>query len=145
MNNKSHDKPRAAPVVLATSAAEKKYDFLYYVRSALAGGICCAITHGAMTPVDVVKTRIQLDPVKYNRGLVGGFAQVVAEEGTAGLATGLGPTVVGYFVQGRCSCAFVCDVRRVHAYTYIRAHTHMQLSIDTHTYKYKRARIYAKS
>lgn len=29
-----------------------------------AGGICCSITHGALTPVDVVKTRVQLDPVK---------------------------------------------------------------------------------
>jgi solute carrier family 25 phosphate transporter 3 len=53
-----------------------------------------------LSPVDVVKTRIQLDPVKYNKGLVGGIKQVVAEEGMAGLATGLGPTVVGYFVQG---------------------------------------------
>jgi solute carrier family 25 phosphate transporter 3 len=50
--------------------------------------------------VDVVKTKIQLDSVKYNRGLIGGFSQVIAEEGMAGLATGLGPTVVGYFVQG---------------------------------------------
>jgi hypothetical protein len=52
------------------------------------------------SPVDVVKTRIQLDPVKYNKGLIGGFKQVIAEEGAIGLATGLGPTVVGYFVQG---------------------------------------------
>jgi solute carrier family 25 phosphate transporter 3 len=41
-----------------------------------------------------------LDPIKYNRGLIGGIKQVIAEEGAAGLATGLGPTVVGYFVQG---------------------------------------------
>ena len=73
---------------------------MYYLKGALAGGICCSITHGALTPVDVVKTRIQLDPIKYNRGLVGGFGQVVAEEGAMGLLTGLGPTVVGYFVQG---------------------------------------------
>jgi solute carrier family 25 phosphate transporter 3 len=90
--------------ILATSAAaghdEKKYDLMYYLKGALAGGICCSITHGALCPVDVVKTRIQLDPVKYNRGLVGGFSQVIAEEGMGGLATGLGPTVVGYFIQG---------------------------------------------
>jgi len=86
--------------ILATSAGEKTYDINYYVKGALAGGICCAITHGALCPVDVVKTRIQLDPIKYNKGLVGGLKQVVAEEGAAGLATGLGPTVVGYFIQG---------------------------------------------
>jgi len=47
-----------------------------------------------------VKTRIQLDPVTYNKGLIGGIKQVIAAEGMGGLATGLGPTVVGYFVQG---------------------------------------------
>ena len=88
--------------IIATSAAPgKKYDLSYYLKGALAGGICCAITHGALCPVDVVKTRIQLDPAKYNKGLVGGFGQVIAEEGMAGLATGLGPTVVGYFIQGK--------------------------------------------
>jgi solute carrier family 25 phosphate transporter 3 len=91
--------PKDRPI-LATSAGEKVYDMNYYVKGALAGGICCAITHGALCPVDVVKTRIQLDPIKYNRGLLGGLKQVVAEEGAAGLATGLGPTVVGYFIQG---------------------------------------------
>lgn len=86
--------------VLATSSGDTKYDLMYYLKSALAGGICASITHGALCPVDVVKTRIQLDPVKFNRGLIGGFSQVIAEEGAGGLLTGLGPTVVGYFIQG---------------------------------------------
>lgn len=85
--------------IVATSS-EKKYDLNYYLKGALAGGICCAVTHGALCPVDVVKTKIQLDSVKYNKGMVGTFKQVIAEEGMIGLATGLGPTVVGYFVQG---------------------------------------------
>ena len=85
---------------LVATSANKKYDLSYYLKAALAGGICCSITHGALCPVDVVKTRIQLDPAKYNKGLVGGFGQVIKEEGMAGLATGLGPTVVGYFIQG---------------------------------------------
>ena len=55
-----------------------------------------------MCPVDVVKTRIQLDSVKYNQGMIGGFKQIAAEEGTGALLTGLGPTVLGYFVQGAC-------------------------------------------
>merc|ERR1711998_763147 len=69
-------------------------------KGALAGGICCSITHGAACPIDVVKTRIQLDPVTYNKGLVGGFKQVIEMEGAGALATGLAPTAVGYFVQG---------------------------------------------
>merc|ERR550514_729749 len=78
----------------------KKYSLGYYLNGALAGGLCCSVTHGGMCPVDVVKTRIQLDPVKYNAGLVGGFRQIVAAEGAGALATGLGPTAVGYFIQG---------------------------------------------
>jgi len=72
----------------------------YYLSGALAGGICCGLTHGALTPVDVVKTRIQLDPTKYNQGFIGGFKQVIAEEGAGALLTGLGPTAQGYFIQG---------------------------------------------
>jgi len=87
-------------VLLAPSPAGKTYDSMYFLKGAAAGGICCSITHGALTPVDVVKTRVQLDPVKYNRGLVGGFKQIIGEEGAMALTTGLGATVVGYFIQG---------------------------------------------
>ncbi|KAI1409967.1 mitochondrial carrier [Hypoxylon sp. FL1857] len=71
-----------------------------YSRFALAGAVCCSVTHGALTPVDVVKTRIQLDPATYNRGLFGGFKQVIANEGAGALLTGVGPTFAGYFLQG---------------------------------------------
>jgi solute carrier family 25 phosphate transporter 3 len=84
----------------ASNTSEKSYGLSYFLKGAVAGGVCCSITHGALCPVDVVKTRIQLDPVKYNKGMIGGFKQVIAEEGMKGLATGLGPTAVGYFVQG---------------------------------------------
>jgi len=72
----------------------------YYIKSAIAGGICCSVTHGAMCPIDVVKTRIQLDPQNYNSGMIGGFRKVIAEEGAGALLTGVGATFVGYFVQG---------------------------------------------
>jgi hypothetical protein len=52
-------------VLLAPSPdSYAKYDTMYYLKGAAAGGICCSITHGALTPVDVVKTRMQLDPIK---------------------------------------------------------------------------------
>lgn len=38
-----------------------------YSRFAFAGAVCCSVTHGALTPVDVVKTRIQLEPEVYNK------------------------------------------------------------------------------
>ncbi|KAI8611950.1 phosphate transport protein [Chytriomyces sp. MP71] len=73
---------------------------MYFIKGALAGGICCGVTHGALTPVDVVKTRIQLEPSVYNKGMIASFRQIVAKEGAGALLTGLGPTAVGYFVQG---------------------------------------------
>eukprot|EP01100_Stratorugosa_tubuloviscum_P004277 TRINITY_DN205_c2_g1_i1.p1 TRINITY_DN205_c2_g1~~TRINITY_DN205_c2_g1_i1.p1 ORF type:complete len:313 (-),score=159.49 TRINITY_DN205_c2_g1_i1:184-1122(-) len=78
---------------------ENNFTAMYYVKSALAGGICCSITHSAVCPVDVVKTRIQLDPIKY-KGMVSGFRTVIKEGGISALATGLGATAAGYFVQG---------------------------------------------
>jgi solute carrier family 25 phosphate transporter 3 len=47
-----------------------------------------------------VKTRIQLDPVTYNNGMIGGFKKVVQAEGAGALLTGVGPTFAGYFLQG---------------------------------------------
>ncbi|CAJ2512094.1 Uu.00g077190.m01.CDS01 [Anthostomella pinea] len=84
----------------AANAPGQKTGLALYSRFALAGAICCSLTHGGMTPVDVVKTRIQLDPVTYNGGLIGGFRQVIAKEGAGALLTGVGPTFAGYFLQG---------------------------------------------
>jgi len=89
--------PRRGPIATSPGAV---HDLTYFLKGAAAGGICCSITHGALTPVDVVKTRVQLDPVKYNGGLIKGFKQVIAEEGAGALSTGLGATVGGYFIQG---------------------------------------------
>jgi len=90
---------------MSPTASGSCYDFstytgTYFLKGALAGGVCCSITHGAACPLDVVKTRIQLDPATYNKGMLGGFRQVIAAEGVGALATGLGPTAGGYFVQG---------------------------------------------
>lgn len=79
---------------------KRTYGLDYFIRSAVAGGICCGVTHGALCPVDVVKTRIQLEPTKYNKGMISGFRTVIAEEGAMALSTGLGPTAIGYFIQG---------------------------------------------
>lgn len=76
------------------------YTVADYSKFALAGAIGCGVTHGAMTPIDVVKTRIQLDPVTYNKGTIGSFRQVISSEGAGALLTGLGPTVAGYSLQG---------------------------------------------
>ncbi|OBT85751.1 hypothetical protein VE02_05231 [Pseudogymnoascus sp. 03VT05] len=90
----------SAVAAVKAETPEKLSGAALYSRFAIAGALCCSITHGALTPVDVVKTRIQLDPATYNRGLIGGFRQVIAKEGAGALLTGLGPTFAGYFLQG---------------------------------------------
>merc|ERR1719395_394604 len=76
------------------------YDSGYFLKSAVAGGICCSITHGGVVPIDVVKTKIQLEPGVYNKGMVDAAKSIVKNEGIMGLSTGLAPTAIGYFVQG---------------------------------------------
>lgn len=87
---------------MATKAEYKlpNYTVGDYASFALAGAMGCGLTHGAMTPIDVVKTRIQLEPTVYNKGMISSFRQVVSKEGAGALLTGLGPTVLGYSLQG---------------------------------------------
>ncbi|KIV80065.1 hypothetical protein PV11_07594 [Exophiala sideris] len=90
----------AAIQTVKANEPNKMSGLALYSRFAFAGAVCCAVTHGALTPVDVVKTRIQLDPVTYNTGMIGGFRKVIANEGAGALLTGIGPTFAGYFLQG---------------------------------------------
>lgn len=76
------------------------FTVLDYSKFALAGAIGCGVTHGSMTPIDVVKTRIQLEPTVYNTGMFGSFKKIISEEGAGALLTGLGPTILGYSIQG---------------------------------------------
>ncbi|KDE07370.1 hypothetical protein MVLG_02412 [Microbotryum lychnidis-dioicae p1A1 Lamole] len=71
-----------------------------YAKYFSAGGLCAMLTHGAVTPMDVVKTRIQLDPKLGKLGMVGTARGIIAEENVKGLFTGFGATAVGYLVQG---------------------------------------------
>ncbi|GHJ88831.1 hypothetical protein NliqN6_5233 [Naganishia liquefaciens] len=65
-----------------------------------AGALCCTITHGAMTPIDVVKTRIQIDPSLARNSLLSAGRKIIAAEGPRGLLTGFAPTSYGYLLQG---------------------------------------------
>ncbi|GAA5969848.1 hypothetical protein JCM11641_008059 [Rhodosporidiobolus odoratus] len=71
-----------------------------YAKFFASGAACCLLSHGGMVPIDVVKTRMQLEPQLKKLGMVGTTRHVVAEEGLKGLATGFGSTAVGYFFQG---------------------------------------------
>ncbi|KAG1764036.1 mitochondrial carrier domain-containing protein [Suillus occidentalis] len=65
----------------------------------LGGVLACGITHAGITPLDVAKCNMQVNPTKY-KGLTSGLATLIREEGQAGIWKGLGPTFVGYSLQG---------------------------------------------
>jgi solute carrier family 25 (mitochondrial phosphate transporter), member 3 len=88
-------------VVESSSAAAvsvlQSLDYRYFV----AGGTCAAISHGITTPIDVVKTKKQSDPAKYGKmGLIGTAMDIARTDGSDALLGGLGPTVVGYGIEG---------------------------------------------
>ena len=71
----------------------------YYMKCLLGGALACGVTHTAVTPLDVVKCNMQVNPKKYT-GLVSGMKTVIAEEGAGAIWKGWGPTCVGYHLQG---------------------------------------------
>lgn len=71
----------------------------YYFLCGYAGIISCGLTHTALTPLDLVKCRIQTNPGKY-KGIFQGFKVTLAEDGARGLGKGWAPTAFGYSMQG---------------------------------------------
>lgn len=70
----------------------------YYALCGLGGILSCGITHTLVTPLDLVKCRLQVDPAKY-KNVANGFKVTVAENGVRGLALGWAPTFFGYSTQ----------------------------------------------
>lgn len=77
----------------------------YYAGCTLGGILACGPTHAALTPIDVLKCNMQIDPVKY-KSVSAAFRTVVSEQGIAGLARGWVPTLFGYGAQGACKYGF---------------------------------------
>eukprot|EP00546_Thalassionema_frauenfeldii_P019411 CAMPEP_0178901332 /NCGR_PEP_ID=MMETSP0786-20121207/3962_1 /TAXON_ID=186022 /ORGANISM="Thalassionema frauenfeldii, Strain CCMP 1798" /LENGTH=316 /DNA_ID=CAMNT_0020572419 /DNA_START=276 /DNA_END=1226 /DNA_ORIENTATION=- len=72
-------------------------DFRYFIS----GGLCAATSHGITTPIDVVKTRVQAEPKVFQDGGLLESAQIIIEkDGLEALLGGLGPTVIGYGIEG---------------------------------------------
>jgi len=96
--------------VMAAAAAEEEYSCefgstKYFVLCAFGGVLSCGITHTAVTPLDLVKCRLQVDKEKY-KSLGNGFKLTVAEQGAKGLFLGWAPTLIGYSMQGLCKFGF---------------------------------------
>lgn len=77
----------------------------YYGKCMFGGVLSCGITHTGITPLDVVKCNMQVDPQKY-RGLFSGIGTIIREGGRSAIVKGWAPTAIGYSMQGFCKFGF---------------------------------------
>ena len=75
------------------------HDMSYYGKCMIGGILSCGLTHTALTPLDLIKCRIQCDPNLY-KGIGDGFKTIIRTRGFNGLTVGWLPTGIGYSMQG---------------------------------------------
>lgn len=70
----------------------------YYAACTLGGIIACGPTHSAVTPLDLVKCRRQVNSALYKSN-VQGWSTILKTKGDS-IITGIGATFIGYSLQG---------------------------------------------
>lgn len=75
------------------------YSAKYYATCTFGGMMACGLTHWAVTPLDLVKCRRQVDSKLY-KGNFDGWSKIVKADGFRGIYTGGSPTFFGYSIQG---------------------------------------------
>lgn len=75
------------------------YSPKYYAACTFGGILACGLTHTAVTPLDLVKCRRQVDSKMY-KGNFEAWGKIGRAEGFRGIMTGWSPTLWGYSVQG---------------------------------------------
>lgn len=89
----------------ASSAAQAKtgkielYSGKYYAACTFGGMMACGLTHTAVTPLDFVKTRRQVDSSLYKSNFEA-WGKIYRAQGLRGIFTGWSPTFFGYSAQG---------------------------------------------
>merc|ERR1712045_761496 len=77
----------------------------YFALCGFGGLLSCGLTHTLVTPLDLVKCRLQVNKEKY-KNLGNGFKLTFQEGGASGLFLGWAPTAIGYSAQGICKFGF---------------------------------------
>ncbi|KAK5124313.1 hypothetical protein LTR85_002016 [Meristemomyces frigidus] len=90
---------KASNKAQATAGKIELYSGKYYAACVFGGLMACGATHWAVTPLDLVKCRRQVDAKLY-KGNMEGWRKIMASDGFRGIYTGGGPTSLGYSVQG---------------------------------------------
>jgi len=75
------------------------YSAKYYAACTFGGLMACGLTHTAVTPLDLVKCRRQVDSKLY-KGNFEAWGKISRAEGLRGIFTGWSPTFFGYSAQG---------------------------------------------
>ncbi|EOY02921.1 Phosphate transporter 3,1 [Theobroma cacao] len=75
------------------------YSPQFYAACTFGGILSCGLTHMAVTPLDLVKCNMQIDPAKY-KSITSGFGVLLKEQGVRGFFRGWVPTLLGYSAQG---------------------------------------------
>ncbi|XP_058093013.1 mitochondrial phosphate carrier protein 3, mitochondrial-like [Magnolia sinica] len=81
------------------------YSPAFYAACTFGGILSCGLTHTAVTPLDLVKCNMQIDPAKY-KSISSGFGVLLKEQGLRGFFKGWVPTLLGYSAQGACKFGF---------------------------------------
>lgn len=90
---------------------DMQLDLPTFLRFCLSGAICSSGVHLALTPLDVVKTKVQTNPTKYPK-ILPAFSTIWKEEGVGTFFTGWLPTVSGNFIGGAVLYATTELIRR---------------------------------
>lgn len=75
------------------------YSDKFFMLCFAGGSIACGTTHTVLTPLDLVKCRLQVDPAKY-KSIFRGFGVSFKDGGLGNLVRGWAPTLFGYTLQG---------------------------------------------
>lgn len=75
-----------------------KYSSDIYKLFAISGATSCVLTHSLVIPLDVVKTRSQIDVE--SKGLIDGAKRIFENEGVGAFLLGSQATIAGYFWYG---------------------------------------------
>lgn len=75
--------------------------YYYYGICAAGGMLSAGTTHLAITPLDVLKVNMQVNPIKYS-SILSGFSMLWKEQGPSCLWRGWSGKLFGYGAQGAC-------------------------------------------
>jgi solute carrier family 25 phosphate transporter 3 len=90
---------KASSKAQAKAGRIEMYTAKYYAACTFGGLLACGLTHTAVTPMDLVKCRRQVDAKMYT-GNFQAWGKIARAEGFRGVYTGWSPTFFGYSAQG---------------------------------------------